>query len=1102
MTPLRVLIIGDNPADRTTVRSALTDGGFTVSEAYSGVEGIECARQTNPGCIVLDYRLPDMEGLAVLEQLIPDPAAPEAAVIVLTETADDEIATLVTTKGAQDYLTKSQLELYDLRRVIRNAVDRLKLIAQRKRAEQALAASEARYRSIIEDQPEMVSRFLADGTVTFANAAYVRAFGRAPAELEGSSLYDFMPEIERAFVRNTIASLTPRNPVVTHRHRVFSADGSIRWHEWTNRLLPGTNGKMAEYQSTGRDVTERKRAEDALRASQERTAAILKAAMDAIITVDEEQRIILFNPAAARLLLCRPEEAIGQPLERFVPELFEHAHARVMSNLGEVSALRADGRKIPIEASISSAVVEGRKLFTVILRDITERKRAEEARRESEARFRGTFENAAVGMAHVALDGKWLAVNERLCAITGYTREELLARTFQDITHAEDLGPDLDNMRKLLAGEIPNYAMDKRYIRKDGQIVWIALTVGVQRDPSGAPQYLISVIRNINSRRLAEEALRASEERLGLFIEHAPAAIAMFDRNMHYLAASRRWREDYQLAENLRGRSHYDVLPEIPDAWKAAHQRCLAGAVESSEGERFERSDGSVQWIKWDARPWRDSAGAIGGILIAAEDITERNRAEEALRVSKERLAQAVAIAEIGIADSSHASSLINLSPLLREMFGFDKDEPVTPEKVLGRILPEDRISFAERFTRERDPAGDGAATGEFRILHPSRGTRLLSMRAQAYFEGEGAARHWIRSIGAVRDVTQRKQAEQALSDATSRLRLALQAGHMGIWEWNLVTDDIILDAAEYEVLGYEEGSPGAPKSGSQFFELVHPDDREGLIRNIETLKQSRETYEAEFRIIRPDGAVRWLVGRGEMTYRPDGRAVRLRGINFDITERKEAEEHQRFLMGELSHRSKNLLSIVQAMASQTMRSAESLATFQERFAQRLQGLAASHDVLFEQNWIGAPLVTLIRQHLAPFIEAEASRLRLNGPAVSVSPEAAQALGLAFHELATNSVKYGALSRPSGQVTVTWVFEGGAPEERRLRINWQEQGGPLVAPPSRKGFGHAVIDRMVAHSLDGGVMLDFAPEGFSWSVSFPTTHLVKGGAEPGRAHDL
>lgn len=221
----------------------------------------------------------------------------------------------------------------------------------------------------------------------------------------------------------------------------------------------------------------------------------------------------------------------------------------------------------------------------------------------------------------------------------------------------------------------------------------------------------------------------------------------------------------------------------------------------------------------------------------------------------------------------------------------------------------------------------------------------------------------------------------------------------------------------------------------------------------------------------------------------PSGKIVAVSSIAHDITDRKAAQEHEHFLMREITHRSKNLLAIVQSMARQTARSSDTINEFQAVFMQRVQGLSASHDLLVTENWVGAPLAELVQKHLQMFVQANAENLEISGPAIYVNSNAAQALGLAMHELATNSVKYGALSSPKGKISVVWAYERDGADPQ-LGLIWKETGGPPVEPPEHKGFGHFVIERMAAQSLNGEVNIQFLPGGLVWKISMPASNIV------------
>jgi hypothetical protein len=280
---------------------------------------------------------------------------------------------------------------------------------------------------------------------------------------------------------------------------------------------------------------------------------------------------------------------------------------------------------------------------------LAERHRTGEQLRESEARFEATFEQAAVGIAMVAPDGRWLRVNRKLCEIVGYRQEELLARRFQDITHPDDLDADLEYVRRMLAGEIGNYSMEKRYLRKDGGIVWINLTVALARKRDGAPDYFISVVEDIQARKQAEAALKESAANL---------------KEAQRLAGIGNWRWDVRSDVHTWSEEIYRMYgrdPALPPATYPEVQKYftpeswarLAAAVEKglAEGVPYEcdaevvRPDGSHRWITARGEATRDADGNVVNLFGTVQDITERKRAEEQAARQQEELARVTRLA-------------------------------------------------------------------------------------------------------------------------------------------------------------------------------------------------------------------------------------------------------------------------------------------------------------------------------------------------------------------------------------------------------------------------------------------------------------------------
>jgi PAS domain S-box-containing protein len=330
------------------------------------------------------------------------------------------------------------------------------------------------------------------------------------------------------------------------------------------------------------------------------------------------------------------------------------------------------------------------------------------------------------------------------------------------------------------------------------------------------------------------------------------------------------------------------------------------------------------------------------------------------------------------------------------------------------------------------------------------------------------------------------------LRKALERTTLALEAGEIGVWEWDFTNGSFIWDQRMRALWGLPED---AIPTYELFRQALNPADVERSDGALTTATNPARDgdYEAEYRVIGiKDGVERWILAQGRAFFE-NGKAIRMVGTARDVTERKQREAHVRFLMREIAHRSKNLLAVIQAMARQTAVTAGSAHDFEQIFSARLQALAASHDILMDEDWHGASIDELVRTQVGHYVDLIGTRIELAGPEMMLKPEAAQNLGLALHELATNAAKYGALSKEEGRVEIRWDLDPG-----RFRIAWQEIGGPPVSPPAREGFGHKVVTRIVTLALEGKVDLRFEPSGLVWKLDIPDKHiLTRGGSGRG-----
>ncbi|WP_374468124.1 sensor histidine kinase [Phenylobacterium sp.] len=324
--------------------------------------------------------------------------------------------------------------------------------------------------------------------------------------------------------------------------------------------------------------------------------------------------------------------------------------------------------------------------------------------------------------------------------------------------------------------------------------------------------------------------------------------------------------------------------------------------------------------------------------------------------------------------------------------------------------------------------------------------------------------------------------------DATQEsFRLAQEVGGIGAWEWDLARDEGTVSETYREMHGLP---PGGPLRLPQVLEKIHPEDRAGYLERLERARKTAAPSTNEYRVVRPDGSIRWLYAKGRPVFGPDGRARRALGVVIDLTERREAEDRLRLLMREVDHRANNLMAVVQGAV--TLSQADDPAALRRVILGRVEALARAHQLLAASRWTGADLRTLVEEEVAAFVHGEdQQRVAISGEPLPLSPAAAQGIAMALHELTTNAVKHGALSSPAGRVEVAWVVTAG-----ELRLSWTETGGPAVTAPSRRGFGATLLQRALGGGIGGRTELDWRPGGLVCSLVVP---LHSHGNEPDQA---
>ncbi len=541
--------------------------------------------------------------------------------------------------------------------------------------------------------------------------------------------------------------------------------------------------------------------------------------------------------------------------------------------------------------------------------DITAQKQLEINLDRERCRLKNIIKATNVGTWEWHVQTGMVHFNERWAQMLGYTLKELeplSIKTWQSLAHPDDLKLSEQKLQDHFNGITPYYEIELRVLHKDGHWIWV-LDQGqvIEWGEDGQPVVMVGSHQEVTERKKLTLSLDEKQQQLQLFIQHAPAALLMLDENMCHLAASKRWLDDYRVNEDIIGKYHYEVFPEVPEQWKIGHQRALQGEVLKAQGERFVRFNGEIQWVNWEVRPWRRHNGTIGGIAIFSEDVTnlvsahkeiealnknleqkiqertyELQTERKALLASEHKFHMAMYNAPVGIGLLTRGGGWLDVNPQLCNYLGYSETELIHLD-FQSVIHPEDWptcLTYQQQLLQQTSVS----FTFEVRYVHKN-GQTVWAYNGLSSIIDESHQTCYL--ISQVIDITEQKQAELELQQSQERLKAAAAVGIIGVWDWDILHDKIFWDDVMLALYGFSRSE--FTVNYNTWNQALHPEDREKTIDQIQAALRDQNDCDIEFRIVWPDGSVHFLRSLFSIYRDTQGTAYRVVGVNYDVTQQK-----------------------------------------------------------------------------------------------------------------------------------------------------------------------------------------------------------------------
>jgi diguanylate cyclase (GGDEF)-like protein/PAS domain S-box-containing protein len=887
---LSLLVVEDRKTDFELMMAALEEAGYDPKPVRVEAEADYLAALDGmPDLIISDYALPQFNGLRALALLRERKL--DIPFILVSGTIGEELAVEAMRNGAADYLLKDRLGRLGV--AVGSALEQKRLRTEAYLAGEELREMQLRLGAFLDNSPALTSMKDIAGRYLHVNRRFEQAFGLRPGQASGKRDADLFAPAQAAQSRSNDRAALLRGAPLEFEENVDCVDGP-RTLVAVRFPLHDAFGAVDGVGAIATDVTERRREEELYRATfNQNGAGIAHTAMNGVFLRVNQKLCDMLGYSREELVgknfrdVTHPEDAAISAAYR--GDLLVEGGS-LDSRLLEKRYLKKDGNVIWV--SISASLIKNAdgqpEYFVAMMQDISDRKAAE-------AKFRATFDHAAVGIVHTGIDRRYLAVNQKFCDMTGYSSDELLSMSSDQITYVDDLDGDVEHVRLMLAGELSAFTGEKRFVRKDGTVLWVNRSVSLVRDAAGAPLYFIRVFEDITGEISAREALRESERFAKSTIDGLSEHLCVLDENGVIITVNNAWREfaaanSAHLLRTGEG-AEYLAICEDANGEGAEQARELAVGIRAVlDGRRdsfeLEYPCHSLQEQRWFlAKVTRFHGAGPVRVVITHSDISARVLAEARLRESEIEFRTMFESAAVGKAEVEQTSGrFLRVNPKLCEITGYTPQELCTMT-ILQITHPADRMK--NQAERERLIGGEiDHMNVEKRYVRKDGGIIWVNVTASLMPAIAGTS---SRSISTIQDITRRKKVERMLLDSESRFRSLTELSADWYWEQdadyrfvkssarladaagNIWDDEFILGKTRWEL-------PYVEMSETQWNRHRADLDARRVFRDFE-LKQ-----------IRPDGSPRYVSVCGQPVFEVDGRFRGYRGVGRDITERKDQE--------------------------------------------------------------------------------------------------------------------------------------------------------------------------------------------------------------------